>query len=118
MRTSDPVLLCKLVVHAVAADRVIDPQETALIDRLISHFELDESQREAILLSVNEDVEPLLAALLESPSRDDLIAAIALAVAVDGVIEERELAMLERVANAAGMTSDELDDLIAAAMLD
>lgn len=111
MRDEDKVLLCKLVVKAVAADREILGEEADLVDRVFDHYGMSERRLE-LLESVNEPLDPLLDQLAESQSPEEIVAAAALAVGIDGEIAEREMALLESLAEVIGMDDDEFDRVI------
>ncbi|MCA9520833.1 MAG: hypothetical protein KC609_07665 [Myxococcales bacterium] len=111
MRDEEKVLLCKLVIKAVAADHEIQGEEADLVDRVLLHYGMADKRLE-LLKSVNDPLEPLLAELAESQSPEEIVAAAALAVGIDGEIADREMVLLERLADVIGMDDEEFSRVI------
>lgn len=108
--------ICQLIAGIVVSDEDLAPKEEAFIEKVLARFGLDPAERDAIFPIVEAgEAAGEMKALPESV-RDEAFELLVQAAAADGSIEPEELTYLETVADAVGVSRDELSDRLAAAL--
>lgn len=117
MEKADKLQICKVVAQAILADVQITDAERDLLDKLMDRFELDPGERRDVLnRNLDDDAAEMAKGIQDADSKNQLLVELALAVAVDGSISAPERALLDKVAEALGVTAEDLDLMIQAAI--
>lgn len=115
METEDKLAICRIVAQAILADGALTDEEHAMLTRLMDTYELTEQQRKDVT-GRNYGEDPL--ALVRAVSEDgklELITELARVIAVDGQVAATERRMIGAVGATLGITSEQIDQAIAAA---
>jgi len=117
METNDKIQICKVVARAVLADAQLTDTELAFLNRLMDKYELDTAQRKEVMArNIDDDVSEMAEHITEFESKNELLAELAQAVAVDGELSSSEKQLLADVAVALGIDPAELDMLVETAL--
>jgi uncharacterized tellurite resistance protein B-like protein len=117
MELNDKIQICKVVARAVLADAQLTDTEIAFLTRLMDEYGLDEAQRKDVMArNIDDDVVAMAEQITEFNSKNELLAELAQAVAVDGELSSSEQQLLTDVAAALGVDQAELDMLVQTAL--
>ena len=108
--------VCRLIAGIVVSDDDLDTAEDAFIDRMLTRFGIPLSQRESIFPIVDRSEAAAEMQLLAPDVQQEALTLLIEAAAADGQIAAEERAYLHTVAEAIGLTTDEIDHRIATRM--
>lgn len=108
--------VCRLIAGIVVSDEDLSPHEDAFVDRMLERFGIPLSDREVIFPII--DASEAAAAMKElGPTvAQEAFGLLVEAAAVDGSIAPEELGYLETVADAVGVSRDDLGDRLSTAL--
>jgi uncharacterized tellurite resistance protein B-like protein len=117
MELNDQIQICKVVARAVLADGQLTDTELAFLKTLMDKYGLDDEQRKDVMnRNIDDDVAEMAEQVTAFESKNELLAELAQAVAVDGEISSSEKTLLADVAQALGIDQAELDMLVESAL--
>src|SRR5262245_4680311 len=101
--------ICQLVAGIVITDDVLDEKEEAFVDRMIASFGLSDTNREVIfpLVDGKEAAEEMRQ--LPKDAQDEAFQLLLEAAAADGEIVPEEREYLKSVAEAIGVSDEEVE---------
>lgn len=108
--------VCRLIAGIVVSDEDLSPQEDAFVDRMLERFGIPLADREVIFPIIDSSEAATAIGELEPALRQEAFGLLIEAAAVDGSIAPEELSYLEVVADAVGVSRDELGDRLAEAL--
>jgi uncharacterized tellurite resistance protein B-like protein len=106
--------VCRLIAGLVVADDDLEPTEEAFLDKLLAHFEIPASERDAIFPIVDRDEAAATIRGLPTDAQSTALALLIEATVADGVVKPEERAYLDAVANELGVAGADLERRIAA----
>jgi uncharacterized tellurite resistance protein B-like protein len=109
--------VCRLIAGIVVSDEDLSPHEDAFLDRMLDRFGIPRSEREVIFPIIDSSEAAAAVRELEPPVRTEAFGLLIDAAAADGSIAPEELGYLEAVADAIGVSRDELSDRLSAALV-
>ncbi len=101
--------VCQLIAGIVITDEDLDPTEEAFIDKVLERFGLDADNRDVIFPLVDGDDAAKSIRELPEEARTEAFALLIQAAAADGKVVEEERVYLEKVGEAVGVDSEELE---------
>ena len=117
MDMKNKVEICKIVAQAVLSDARITDSESEFLGKLMDRYEITAEVRKEILAqNIGDDLTELLGGLGDEEAKNELLVELALAVAVDGEISSSERKLMNRVAEALDISSEDLDLMLKAAI--
>ena len=117
MNREDQIQICKIVAQAILADTRITDTEEEFLSKLMDRYDLDDTTRNSVMArDIGEDPAVAIEALRSEDAKNELIVELALAVAVDGEISSSERKLMNRVAEALDISSEDLDLMLKAAI--
>ncbi len=108
--------VCRLIAGIVVSDEDLSPQEDAFVDRMLERFGIPLADREVIFPIIDSSEAAAAIREFDPALRTEAFGLLIEAAAVDGSIAPEELGYLETVAEAVGVSKDELGDRLAAAL--
>jgi uncharacterized tellurite resistance protein B-like protein len=108
--------VCRLIAGIVVSDDDLAPKEEAFVDRMLVRFGIPVEEREVVFPIIDEGEAVEAIRSLDAPTREEAFGLLIEAAAVDGSIEPEELSYLEAVAEAVGVSRDDLSDRLSEAL--
>lgn len=108
--------VCRLIAGIVVSDEDLSPQEDAFVDRMLLRFGIPVEERDVIfpIIDASEAAETVKS--MSAEVRSEALSLLIEAAASDGSIAPEELGYLEAVADAVGVSRDDLSDRLAEAL--
>lgn len=101
--------LCQLVAGIVVSDEDLDPAEEAFVDRMLSKFGLNVSDREVIFPLVDSEEASREIAALPEKVQGEALSLLVEAACADGKIADEEREYLYAVADALKVEHSDID---------
>lgn len=101
--------ICRLVAGIVVADDDLDDKEDAFLDRLLVTFGVPAEQRDELFPIVDRDEAAAEMKTLPKDVQNDVFTRLIEAACADGKVVEEERAYLHAVADAIGVTHEDVD---------
>lgn len=97
------LLYCQIVAQLLIADAAVTDAERDFLERLMNRFDFGPAEKQAVFNGVDmgQPIDDKLARL-DAGSRASLLGELEAAAAIDGEIEECELAIIDAVRSALG----------------
>jgi uncharacterized tellurite resistance protein B-like protein len=108
--------VCRLIAGIVVSDEDLSPQEDAFVDRMLDRFGIPRAEREVIFPIIDATEAAAAVRELDPAVRTEAFGLLIEAAAADGSIAPEELTYLETVADAVGVSRDELSDRLSEAL--
>jgi uncharacterized tellurite resistance protein B-like protein len=108
--------VCRLIAGIVVSDEDLTPQEDAFVDRMLLRFGIPIADREVIFPIVDASEAADMITSLTPDVRQEALKLLIEAAATDGSIAPEELSYLGNVADAVGVSREDLSDRLAAAL--
>jgi uncharacterized tellurite resistance protein B-like protein len=108
--------VCRLIAGIVVSDEDLSPHEDAFVDRMLERFGIPLADREVIFPIIDSSEAAAAIQEFDPALRQEAFGLLIEAAAVDGSIASEELGYLEVVADAVGVTRDELSDRLSEAL--
>ena len=101
--------ICQLVAGIVITDDVLDEKEEAFVDRMIAKFGLSDTNREVIFPLVDGEEAAKEMAGLPKDAQEEAFRLLIEAACADGEIVPEERSYLAAVAEAIGISAEDVD---------
>src|SRR5215475_8352133 len=108
--------VCRLIAGIVVSDEDLSPEEDSFVDRMLERFGIPLSERDVIFPIIDSTEAGEAVRALEPGVRAEAFSLLIEAAAVDGSIAPEELSYLEAVADAVGVSRDDLSDKLGEAL--
>jgi uncharacterized tellurite resistance protein B-like protein len=108
--------VCRLIAGIVVSDEDLSPQEDAFVDRMLLRFGIAVADREVIFPIIDASEAAETVGSMSAEVRTEALGLLIEAAAADGSIAPEELGYLEAVADAVGVSRDDLSDRLSAAL--
>ena len=108
--------VCRLIAGIVVSDEDLSPHEDAFVDRMLERFGIPLADREVIFPIIDSSEAAAAIQEFDPALRQEAFGLLIEAAAVDGSIASEELGYLEVVADAVGVTRDDLSDRLSEAL--
>jgi uncharacterized tellurite resistance protein B-like protein len=108
--------VCRLIAGIVVSDEDLSPQEDAFVDKMLLRFGIPVADRDVIfpIIDASEAAETVKS--MSAEVRTEALGLLIEAAAADGSIAPEELTYLEAVADAVGVSRDDLSDRLSDAL--
>jgi len=106
--------ICRLIAGLVVADDDLEPAEDAFVDKMLAKFEIPADERDTIFPIVDRSEAAEMIRQLPKEAQTTALELLIEATVADGVVAPEEKAYLEAVGQELGISSDELDQRVAA----
>lgn len=115
MEMEDKLAICRIVAQAILADGAVTDEEHAMLTRLMDTYGLNEAQRKDVTRrNYGEDPQALVRGVSEE-SKLELITELARVIVADDQVAKAERRLIGAVGATLGITSEQIDQAIAAA---
>lgn len=108
--------VAQLVAGIVVTDDVLDPAEERFVDKMLDNFGIPDDQRAVIFPILDGDEAAESLQRMSGPVQAEVIELLIGAAAADGDIVPEERAYLAAVAKAAGVSDEQMEQRLAAAL--
>lgn len=108
--------VAQLVAGIVVTDDDLDPTEEAFVDRMLARFEIDDEERGAIFPILDEDEAADSFREMAPEVQQEALSMLIEAAAADGKVVDEERVYLDAVAKVAGLSPDDLQTRLDAAL--
>jgi uncharacterized tellurite resistance protein B-like protein len=109
MTKEESIQICRLIAGLVVTDDDLDDREDAFIDRMLASFSIPASEREHIFPIVDAKEAAAALSVMTPDAQNRTVELLLQAAAVDGKIAPEERVYLNAVADALGITHEEID---------
>ena len=117
MQRSDKVNICKLVAYTVLSDLKLTPDESDILERLMSHFELTPDERRAAFqVFPNDNPVDYVKDIEDEDSKTVALKSLAMAVGADSEIADEEREIATSVGTALGFGEAKIASILKAAL--
>ncbi len=108
--------LCQLVAGLVITDEDLDPREEAFVERMLTKFGLDSTEREVIFPLVDSAEAATTMRELPEAIQQEALSMLVEAAAADGKVAPEELEYLRAVANVLDVDMADIEQRLARAL--
>jgi uncharacterized tellurite resistance protein B-like protein len=108
--------VCRLIAGIVVSDEDLSPQEDAFVDRMLLRFGIPVADRDVIFPIIDASEAAETVKMMSAEVRTEALGLLIEAAAADGSIAPEELSYLEAVADAVGVSRDDLSDRLSDAL--
>jgi len=108
--------VCRLIAGIVVSDEDLSPQEDAFVDRMLLRFGIPVADRDVIFPIIDASEAAETVKMMSAEVRTEALGLLIEAAAADGSIAPEELSYLEAVADAVGVSRDDLSDRLSEAL--
>jgi hypothetical protein len=117
MDIKDKIEICKVVAQAILIDGTLTDTERDALERLMDRYGLDAEQRKDVKRrNIEDDPVQMIEGMEAVESKNELIVELVVALAADGALAKAERGLLDGVARALALGSDDVEPLIKAAL--